>query len=88
MFVLVEAALSLTYTIHMVYAKKIQNHIKRVEGQVTGVKKMILEGESQSKVLTQLKASISSLESLKVELAKEQMKEKILENVKNSLGMD
>ncbi len=72
----------------MKYSKKVQNHIKRVEGQVTGVKKMIVDGKSQEKVITQLKASISSLESLKVELAKEQMKETILENVKNTLGIE
>lgn len=73
---------------YMKYSKKVQNHIKRVEGQVTGVKKMIVDGKSQEKVITQLKASISSLESLKVELAKEQMKETILENVKNTLGIE
>jgi DNA-binding FrmR family transcriptional regulator len=66
---------------------KIQNRIKRVEGQVGGVKNMILRGESDSKVMTQLQASISSLESLKTELIKQQMKESMLEDIKDTLGL-
>lgn len=71
----------------MGYPKSIQNRIKRVGGQVEGVKKMIVQGESGDKVMTQLQASISSLESLKTELIKQQMKESIVEDVKKSLGM-
>jgi DNA-binding FrmR family transcriptional regulator len=71
----------------MQYPKSIQNRIKRVGGQVEGVKKMIIQGESGDKVMTQLQASISSLESLKTELIKQQMKESIVEDVKKSLGM-
>jgi DNA-binding FrmR family transcriptional regulator len=71
----------------MEYPKSIQNRIKRVGGQVEGVKKMILQGESGDKVMTQLQASISSLESLKTELIKQQMKESMVEDVKKSLGI-
>lgn len=71
----------------MGYPKSIQNRIKRVGGQVEGVKKMIIQGESGDQVMTQLQASISSLESLKTELIKQQMKESIVEDVKKSLGM-
>ncbi len=71
----------------MKYPVKIQNRIKRVEGQVGGVKNMILRGESDSKVMTQLQASISSLESLKTELIKQQMKESMLEDIKDTLGL-
>jgi len=48
---------------------------------------MILQGESGDKVMTQLQASISSLESLKTELIKQQMKESMVEDVKKSLGI-
>jgi len=71
----------------MKYPVKIQNRIKRVEGQVGGVKNMIVRGESDSKVMTQLQASISSLESLKTELIKQQMKESMLEDIKDTLGL-
>ncbi|MHC1716976.1 MAG: metal-sensitive transcriptional regulator [Candidatus Dojkabacteria bacterium] len=71
----------------MKYGKGIQNRIKRVEGQVGGVKKMIMNGENDMKVMTQLQASISSLESLKTEMIKQQMKNTMLEDVKKTLGL-
>ncbi len=71
----------------MRYPKNIQNRIKRVEGQVGGVKKMIVSGETDTKVMTQLQACISSLESLKTELIKLQMKESMVEDVRKSLGL-
>ena len=72
----------------MQYPKNIQNRIRRTEGQVGGVRKMIVGGESDEKVMTQLQACISSLESLKTELIKQQMKESMVRDVKKSLGMD
>ena len=69
----------------MKYSKKVQNHIKRAEGQVGSVRKMIVNGDEDDRVMVQLQASISSLESLKTELVKEQMKKAILENVKSTL---
>mgnify|MGYP002665510551 CR=1 FL=1 len=71
----------------MKYPRTIQNRIKRVEGQVGGVKKMILSEESDTKVMTQLQACISSLESLKTEMIKQQMKQSMVEDVKKSLGL-
>lgn len=71
----------------MKYSKGIQNRIKRVEGQVGGVRKMILNDESDTKVMTQLQASISSLESLKTEMIKQEMKQSMLEDVKRTLGL-
>jgi len=38
-------------------------------------------------VMTQLQASISSLESLKTELIKQQMKESMFEDIKDTLGL-
>ena len=72
----------------MQYPKSIQNRIKRTEGQVTAVRKMIVAGESDERVMTQLQACISSLESLKTELIKQQMKESMVRDVKKSLGLE
>ncbi len=72
----------------MQYPRSIENRIKRVHGQVEGVKKMILSGESGDKIMTQLQACISSLESLKSEMIKQQMKESMVADVKKSLGLE
>ncbi len=71
----------------MTYPKVIQNRINRVEGQVKGVRKMIAEGETNTKVMTQLQACISSMESLKVEMIKQEMKKSLVEDVKKTLGL-
>ncbi len=72
----------------MKYPKNIQNRIKRIEGQVKGVKRMMIEEESNTKVMTQLQAVISSLESMKMEMVKQQMKESIVSDVKKTLGIE
>ena len=72
----------------MKYPKNIQNRIKRIEGQVGGVKRMIISGESNTRVMTQLQAVISSLESLKTEMVKLQMKESIISDLKKTLGVE
>jgi DNA-binding FrmR family transcriptional regulator len=71
----------------MPYPKGIENRIKRVEGQVSGVRKMIQENEINTKVMTQLQACISSMESLKTEMLKQEMKQTLVEDVKKSLGL-
>ncbi len=48
---------------------------------------MILSDKEEDKVMTQLQAVISSLESLKLELLKKQMKESLVEDVKKSLSL-
>ena len=71
----------------MKYSKKIQNRVSRIEGQIGGIKKMISLNTEEDKVMTQLQAVISSLESLKVELVKKQMKESLVEDIRKSLGL-
>ncbi len=71
----------------MQYSKRIQNRISRIDGQVTGVKKMIINGTEEEKLMIQLQAIISSLESLKLELLKKQMKESLIEDVKKTLSI-
>ncbi len=72
---------------NMKYSKKIQNRVSRIEGQIGGVKKMIANNTQEDKVMIQLQAVISSLESLKVELVKKQMKESLVEDIRKSLGL-
>lgn len=71
----------------MKYPKRIQNRVNRIEGQIKGVKRMMINDIDEDKVMTQLQAVISSLESLKLELVKKQMKESLIEDVKKSLGL-
>lgn len=71
----------------MKYPKRIQNRVNRIEGQVKGVKKMMMNDIDEDKVMTQLQAVISSLESLKLELVKKQMKESLIEDIRKSLGL-
>ncbi len=71
----------------MKYSKKIQHRVSRIEGQVGGVKRMIANDSDEEKVMTQLLAVISSLESLKLELIRKQMKDSLVEDVRKSLGL-
>jgi DNA-binding FrmR family transcriptional regulator len=71
----------------MEYSKRIQNRVSRIEGQVGGIKKMIKGNTSEDKVMIQLQAVISSLESLKLELVKKQMKESLIEDIRKSLSV-
>lgn len=71
----------------MKYSKRIQNRVNRIEGQVGGVKRMMASDSDEEKIMTQLQAVISSLESLKLELVKENMKQTLVKDVKKSLGL-
>lgn len=71
----------------MKYSKRIQNRVSRIEGQVGGVKRMISTNSEEDKVMTQLQAVISSLESLKLEMIRKQMKESLVEDIRKSLGL-
>ncbi len=71
----------------MKYSKRIQNRVSRIEGQVGGIKRMIVSNTDEDKVMTQLQAVISSLESLKLELVKKQMKESLVEDIRKTIGL-
>mgnify|MGYP002685433246 FL=1 len=71
----------------MKYSKRIQNRVNRIEGQIKGIKRMMMSDIDEDKVMIQLQAVISSLESLKVELVQKQMKESLMEDIKKSLGL-
>lgn len=56
----------------------IQDRLHRIEGQIRGVEKMVASGDSTQKVLVQVEAIISSLESVKLELIKGEMKHALI----------
>lgn len=69
----------------MEYPKRIQNRVSRIGGQIKGIDRMMKAKEEQKKVMTQLQAVISSLESLKMELLKKEMKESLVDDVMKTL---
>lgn len=64
-----------------------QDRLHRIEGQIRGIENMLERKESVSKILIQLQAVISSMESLKLELVKSQIKEKLLEELDNVVDL-
>lgn len=65
----------------------IQDRLHRIEGQLRGVERLIEEGEDVQKVLMQMEAIISSLQSAKLELVKGEMKKTILAQLDNVVSM-
>lgn len=55
----------------------INDRFNRVQGQLGAVERMINENEDQEKIMIQLQAVISSLESIKRQLLIESLKEKM-----------
>lgn len=65
----------------------LQDRLSRIEGQVRGVSKMAESQEAPEKIMVQVSAIISSLESVKIEIIKSQMKKKLLEELDNVVNM-
>ena len=65
----------------------IQDRLHRIEGQVRGVEKMVAMGESTVKINAQLAAIISSLESVKLELIKGEMKSALIAQLDTVVSM-
>ncbi|MBI2356589.1 metal-sensing transcriptional repressor [Candidatus Dojkabacteria bacterium] len=65
----------------------IQDRLHRIEGQVRGVEKLLELGEDTAKILIQMEAIISSLESAKLELVKAEMKKVILAQLDSAVSM-
>lgn len=56
----------------------IKDRLRRAVGQIKSVESMLESGDSTEKIIVQLKASISSLEAIKVALLKKKVKETIM----------
>ena len=59
----------------------IQDRLHRIEGQVRGVEKLVDNGAEVEKITVQIQAVISSLESVKLELVKRQMRDQLMAQV-------
>lgn len=65
----------------------VEDRLHRIEGQIRGIERMFEEGQEVPKIVTQLQAVISSLESVKLELVKNEVREKMLESIEDSLKL-
>ncbi|MCA9374830.1 metal-sensitive transcriptional regulator [Candidatus Dojkabacteria bacterium] len=61
----------------------LQERLHRIEGQVRGVEKLLNNSESTEKISVQIQAIISSLESVKIEIIKKQLKEELNRSVES-----
>ena len=66
----------------------VKQRIRRIEGQIRGIDRMLDNEDVEKKdVVTQLQAVISSLESLKLEIVKGEIKEALLSNLDKTVSM-
>lgn len=65
----------------------LQDRLNRIEGQVRGIAKMADEEAGAEKMMVQVQAAISSLESVRVEIIKTQMKKKLMDELDNVVNM-
>jgi DNA-binding FrmR family transcriptional regulator len=65
----------------------VEDRLHRIEGQIRGIERMLEESQEIPKVITQIQAVISSLESVKIELVKDQVRESMLENIDEALKL-
>lgn len=64
-----------------------QDRLHRIQGQLRGIEKQIEEDKPISQIMIQIEAVISSLNSLKLEMIKKEMKESILAQLDNVVAM-
>lgn len=65
----------------------LQDRLHRIEGQIRGIEKMMDGGQDPQKIMTQIEAVISSLESVKLEFVKGQIAEQMEQKVFDALNM-
>ncbi len=65
--------------------ERVLNRLKRIEGQVRGLQRMIDEGKECEQVLTQLSAVKSALDRVGIHLISHRMKECLDRNAKSSV---
>lgn len=65
----------------------IEDRLNRIEGQVRGVTKLVQEGATPEIIMAQIKAVISSLESVKVEIIKKEISEKLMKEIEGVVGL-
>lgn len=65
----------------------IEDRLHRVAGQIRGIEDMVERGDETKKIVTQIRAAISSLESVKVCLVKKEITENITEQFEDLAKM-
>ncbi len=65
----------------------IQDRLHRIEGQVRGIEKLIDSGVEVEKITIQIQAVISSLESVKLELIKQKMRDNLTAQVDSLVSL-
>lgn len=65
----------------------LQERLHRIQGQLSGIEKMIDTNEEMEKVMVQMQAVISSLESLKREMVRKQISEEVGKHIDNALDL-
>ncbi|WP_050182295.1 metal-sensitive transcriptional regulator [Domibacillus robiginosus] len=72
----------------MVYDKKIENRLKRIEGQIRGVMNMIQEGKDCKEVVMQLSAVRSAIDRTMGVIVSTNLEQCIRENIKTGEETD
>lgn len=65
----------------------IEDRLHRIEGQVRGIERLVVADEPVEKIAMQVQAAISSLESVKLELVKKQMRKKLMSQVDDLVSL-
>ena len=68
--------------------EKIQNRLKRIEGQVRGVQRMVEEETYCVDILTQLSSIVSASEKVALLLLKDHVEHCVLESIENGKDAD
>lgn len=72
----------------MVYDKKIENRLKRIEGQIRGVMNMMQEGKDCREVVTQLSAVRSAIDRTMGVIVSTNLEQCIRENIETGERTD
>jgi DNA-binding FrmR family transcriptional regulator len=65
----------------------IQDRLHRIEGQIRGIESMVKEEKDVTQIITQIQAVSSSLESVKLELVKEGIKDNVEKGIYEALDL-
>ena len=65
----------------------IKDRLRRIEGQVRAVEKMVENQEDGKKIIMLMDAVISSLQSTKVEIIKNEVRERVLEELDSAVDL-
>lgn len=63
--------------------KNILIRLRRIEGQVRGIQKMITEEKETKQIIIQVQAITSALDSVRTQLIKSELKKEIMKSLEN-----